>query len=139
MRVLYNMVVTTFQKTVIMVATVLLILSLLVIGIALYRHRQHEVFPPVIANCPDYWDDVTPDNNSSGTVCKNMGINPSPSRSRNSGSLSCPGKGGVQTFHSSMWRGKSGICRKAEWAEQCGVYWDGVTNTNEDCDNVRWN
>jgi hypothetical protein len=133
-RVVYKMDIPAFQKTVVVVAAVLLLLSLAVVGVALYRHRSHETFPPVIGSCPDYWDDVTPRDGSPGTVCKNLGINPPASHEGSSGSLSCPGKGGVQAFKSSLWRGKSGLCRKATWARQCGVIWDGVTNSNEKCD-----
>lgn len=121
-----------FQKTVVVIAVALLVLSLIVVGIALYRHRSQETFPPVTGTCPDYWDDVTPPSGSPGTVCKNLGINP-PSHEGTEGSMSCPGKGGVQAFKSSLWRGKSGLCRKAAWARQCGVVWDGVTNSNDKC------
>ena len=40
-----------------------LVLSLVLIGIALYRQKYSDItFPPVVAECPDYWKNVSTDN-----------------------------------------------------------------------------
>jgi hypothetical protein len=132
----YIMAIPTFQKVVMIVSLVLLVICLIIIGVSLYRHRFKEKFPPVIGSCPDYWDDVTEPSKhgeKQGVSCMNTGLNPPPGLAKNSGSIRCPGKGGIQAFTSGVWRGKSGLCHKAAWARECGVVWDGVTNSNVDC------
>ena len=70
-----------FQKTVLIVATVILVLSLIFIGIMIYNSgKSDEIYPPVSATCPDYWLDV------SGVGCKNV---------HNLGSERCQGDQGV--------------------------------------------
>ena len=44
-----------FQKIVITIAVILLILSLAFIGTAINSEKKNIVYPPVIAECPDYW------------------------------------------------------------------------------------
>ena len=133
---LYIMIVPTFQKVVMVVSFVILVFCLIMIGVSLYNNRFKEKYPPVVGSCPDYWDDVTSpstNGNKRGVSCMNMGLNPSDDLAKNAGSISCPGKGGVQEFTSSVWRGKSGTCHKATWARKCGVVWDGVTNSSQEC------
>jgi len=44
-----------FQKIVIIIAIILLILALAFIGTAISNEKNTHDFPPVIAECPDYW------------------------------------------------------------------------------------
>ena len=44
-----------FQKIVIVIAIILLILALAFIGTAISNEKNTHDFPPVIAECPDYW------------------------------------------------------------------------------------
>lgn len=123
------MAIPTFQKVVMVVALILLVICLILIGIALYRHRFKEKYPPVVGTCPDYWEDVSKPKDR-GVTCKNtLGLG------SNQGASGCPGKGGTQEFSSiGYWHGKSGICNKAKWAKSCGLTWDGVTNSTASCD-----
>ena len=117
----------TFQRVVMIVALIILILCLIFIGIALYRHRFKENYPPVVGKCPDYWVDIS-DPKGKDVKCMNaLGLG-------NHTGQRCPDKGGYTTFsNNSHWQGKDGICRKAGWARQCNVTWDGVTNSTASC------
>lgn len=44
-----------FQKIVIIIAIILLILALAFIATAISNEKNLQDFPPVIAECPDYW------------------------------------------------------------------------------------
>ena len=45
----------SFNRIVIMVATVLLIVSLTMIAIALRNQKKNASFPPVVSDCPDFY------------------------------------------------------------------------------------
>jgi hypothetical protein len=98
-----------FQKTVLTVATVILIISLCAIGIILYRQKNNYTYPPVIANCPDYWE-------ISKNVCKN---------SLNLGNSSCSK---TMDFTNGRWGGTNGLKSKYKWAKACKLTWDGITD-----------
>ena len=100
----------TFQKTVIRVATILLIIALLTIGYLLYRAKLNSVYPPEISQCPDYWKVI------GVAKCENV---------QNLGNGTC---GKVQDFSGREWQGPSGLKRKYEWSKSCDVVWDGITN-----------
>ena len=60
-----------FQKIVLIVASVILILCLVVIGVLL-RNRQFNIkFPPEIGNCPDYYTSG-PNNTCNNTIGLNV-------------------------------------------------------------------
>jgi hypothetical protein len=44
-----------FQRIVIIIAIIMLILTLVFIGYALYRQSSDVAWPPKIPKCPDYW------------------------------------------------------------------------------------
>ena len=44
-----------FQHIVLVVATIILIISLLIAGVMLWKKRFSKLFPPVLPGCPDYW------------------------------------------------------------------------------------
>jgi len=104
-----------FQKTVSIVAVIMLIISLCFIGLALYRQKYNPEYPPVVPNCPDYWD-------ASGTLCVNY---------HNLGNEQCFGD---MDFTTAQWSGDAGLCSKYKWAKSCNLTWDGITNRPELCD-----
>jgi hypothetical protein len=97
-----------FQFTVIIVATIILILMLTFVGYALYNNRFNKQFPPVIGECPDYW--VSQDNQ-----CTNP---------RNLGTCTGP-----TNFNTKQYKGHDGNKLKSQWAKNCNLTWDGITNT----------
>jgi hypothetical protein len=105
-----------FQTTVMMVATVFLIVALIIIGIGLWRATHGAVFPPVQAECPDYWLDFS---KGDGSVCTNV---------KGLGSSACPV---VMDFSSPAYEGEAGLCSKVKWARNCDLTWDGITNNSK--------
>jgi len=106
-----------FQRTVINVAVVLLLISLTLIGIIIYRNSYKNIYPPVVAKCPDYWVDTLTDGKSTCVNVKNLG--------------SCNET--EMDFSTSFWSGKSGLCNKYQWARKCDVTWDGITTRDDIC------
>lgn len=109
----------TFQSITMSVAIVILIICLIIIAIALYRSKYNTAFPPVVADCPDYWLDMS---DGDGSNCVN--------KMKDLGNPSCPR---TMNFSTSMWTGDDGLCRKRTWARKCDLTWDGVTNNANAC------
>ena len=107
----------TFQSTVMTVAISFLIVSLCFIGLALYRQKYKADYPPVIPNCPDYWD-------MSGNICVS---NPKVGN-QTLGSCTAP-----MDFTLPTWAGINGACAKYKWAKDCNLTWDGITNMADTC------
>ena len=109
-----------FQKFVLYSAIILLILTLVVIGIALYYAKKKQTWPPIVAECPDYWLSVGPDASGNVGGCVNI---------KNLGT--CPATSGqphlVMDFSNPTYTGSQGECNKYKWATRCGISWDGVT------------
>lgn len=100
-----------FQKIVMYIALVLLILVLLFIGYMMYRTKQSTDWPPMISECPDYWSVTDVE------VCAN---------DKNLGNC-----GKTMDFSGADWQGKSGLKKKYDWAQGCKLTWDGITNNSE--------
>ena len=111
----------TFQNIVMIVAIIMLIICLIFVGTALYNQKFTTAFPPVVADCPDYWLDKS-DGDSSN--CENV---------KNLGSDSCSK---TMNFSTSSWTGENGSCNKSRWARACDLTWDGVTNNNSVCEGI---
>jgi len=107
----------SFQNIVMSIASVILIIVLIFIGISLYNNKKHSAYPPVIADCPDYWLDMSNDDSNRCVNSKNLG--------------SCNTKD--MDFSSSFWTGSDGLCRKYKWARKCDLTWDGVTTNSNIC------
>jgi len=106
-----------FQKTVLVSAAVILLISLIFISIALYNSKYNAKFPPVDAYCPDYW--IVEDENGV-TKCKNV---------YNLGTCTNAGDKAfnpTQKFH-------RGLCQKYNWTNKCNITWQGVSNATEPC------
>ena len=71
----------TFQTIVMITASIILVISLCFIGLALRKQKNSAIFPPVIANCPDYW---VVDGSGNNTKCINV---------KDLGTFKQPGKG----------------------------------------------
>ena len=97
---------------------ILLVFILLTYAIMLYNTSSAEIYPPVQASCPDWW-------NSSTTNNKNICIN-----EKKLGSHTC---NSTMNFDTNEWKGADHICKKKKWAEACDLTWDGITNTSMKC------
>ena len=116
-----------FNKIVLIIATIVLIISLLILGYFLNVALLNDTYPPVISECPDYWDISL--NNSDEKQCINVStIN------RGNSSADCK----ILNFSQFSVNGtdkESVICTKKQKANKCGFTWDGITNNSTACDN----
>jgi hypothetical protein len=107
-----------FQKIVLTVATVILIVLLVVIGVTLAKaSSDSESWPPIVGECPDYWVDLS----GNGEQCLN---------SHSLGRCNLPTSEGKNTmnFNRAPFTGENGTCSKYKWANTCKVTWDGITS-----------
>jgi hypothetical protein len=109
-----------FQHTVLIVAGVILVIALLFIAFSLYFLRSKQKYPPVVGECPDYWE-----LNDVGGVptCKNT---------HNLGTC-----GKSASFAGPQFVGGDANCKKAQWARGCNLTWDGITNIPDICSSGR--
>ena len=106
-----------FQKTILVVATLVLIVLLVVIGYTLSKTDASETWPPIVGTCPDYWIDLS----GNGAACFN---------SHKLGTCNLPGVGNdknTMDFNKSPFNTNTGVCSKYKWANNCKVTWDGIT------------
>jgi hypothetical protein len=106
-----------FQKTVLLIAIVVLIVALIFIGLALRNSIANQVWPPMVPSCPDYWTIDGSGNNAFCVNVKNLGTCPAPSGQ----------KFLKMNFNNSPYNGSNGLCSKYTWATSCGLSWDGIT------------
>ena len=108
-----------FYKFISLLAIVVLIICLAFVATALQTSSSEKLFPPHISECPDFYvknanGECVAQFDVSGTSCKINDFSDS--------EFNNPGMG----LH-------SGICKKKNWAKDCGVNWDGITNNNDVC------
>jgi hypothetical protein len=123
--------ITKFNKTILIVASVLLILGLIIIGIIIVRSLEGQDFPPIVTDCPDYWN-VTYNNtgiNRGEVICRHNQINSGYSTSR------------CRNYSTSLFKTKGTaegdiMCEKSKWAKDCNIHWDGITNNPKACENT---
>ena len=115
----------TFQQTVLIIATIILLVVLAIVGVSLYKTTGSGDFPPVIGDCPDYWIDLEGD----GSKCLNK---------KGLGTCNVPtdGEENTMNFNKAPFTGSDGDCAKYMWAQGCGVTWDGITSgVSNPCNN----
>jgi hypothetical protein len=113
----------TFQKIVLFVAIVILIISLIIIGIAL-NYSKSSQWPPIMSDCPDYWLLDGSGNNATCTNIKNLGTCQPQSDDKYL----------KMNFNNAPFNGSNGLCAKYTWANKCKVSWDGITyGVNNPC------
>lgn len=100
-----------FQKTVIGIASLILIVMLVLLGISMGYSSLKTPWPPSIGNCPDYWIDT----NGDGSNCVNT---------LNLGNQGTPNS---MNFNTNTFTGSGGNCSKYQWSNNTGLSWDGIT------------
>jgi hypothetical protein len=100
-----------FNKTVLTIAIILLVISLIFIGMSLYATQSDALWPPDPSECPDYWN-ITEDG------CE---PNSSLGKHNNSGTGACSSRKPLKS------RGEAARRKACNWAKSCGVYWDGIS------------
>lgn len=117
-----------FNITVLIVATVLLILGLIIIGFFIVKSIEDSEYPPVISDCPDYWD-VDFSNNLIKCENNNAAINKG-----STATTECPAYP-IADFNDATKSDADILCRKHKWAKKCDIQWDGITNNSQACVN----
>tara|TARA_B100000424_G_scaffold123286_1_gene93463 strand:+ start:5131 stop:5565 length:435 start_codon:yes stop_codon:yes gene_type:complete len=137
-----------FYKNALIVATIALMVILAIIATVLIVNKDKVFYPPVVSECPDYWVDagflkspggekylVDPDVKSAAESASN---NTDCINFKKLGS--CMNEGLIIDPNSSdMFPGGQGIhqgskmCSQFEWANRCGITWDGITNRENVC------
>ena len=131
----------TFYLTVLIIATIVLILLLIFIGILLSKGNENLAYPPNYGTCPDYWKYdldkkkcIIPENKPDAINIGNM-YNET-TKTLNDNILNSPGysydiSNGTMTqyidFSNNNWQG---VCDKKKWANMNNIVWDGVSNYN---------
>jgi len=100
-----------FQRIIIIIGIVLLIIALIAVGIALSNTSAAQTWPPIISDCPDYWVDMS----GNGAKCSNV---------KNLGTCTT----NPMDFSAAPFNGANGLCAKYTWANTCNVTWDGITS-----------
>jgi len=116
----------SFNITVLMVATVLLIFGLIIIGFFIVKSVEDAGYPPVISDCPDYWKVGYSGTNGENKTCTNNSIN---SGYDSSTCRIYP----VTPFNATGTSVGDMICAKYKWAKDCNIHWDGITNNPRAC------
>ena len=109
----------SFQKTIIVVAVVLLIGALMFFGATLSNAKSEEDFPPVVAKCPDYWVAENDENDDTKTICKNV---------QNLGNVACQSE-----INFADYENLQTSCDKSKWAKMCNLQWEGITDKDDIC------
>ena len=107
----------SFQKIVLTIAIILLIISLVIIGIALNKSKEEEAWPPLVGDCPDYWLDLS----GNGGACVNK-------LSLGTCNIPSAGEDNAMDFTVAPYTGANGLCSKYLWAKNCNVTWDGINS-----------
>jgi hypothetical protein len=134
-----------FYGIVVIIASIVLIMCLIIVGILMQNMSEDGNFPPVASPCPDNWTVlgntcVVPAYDSKLNVgeLKNI-VNHGPFIAATPGITNSTYTGAtfvdLQTpttyvdFNHADWK-KSGpaICKQREWTTQYGITWDGVSN-----------
>jgi hypothetical protein len=115
-----------FQKIVLIIAIVLLIICLVFIGMMMTNSKKSQ-WPPIVGTCPDYWIDTQ----GNGRNCVNVqnlgkctsgtGVTPANLQNSTNSIIS-------MNFDAAQYKGSQGTCNKYKWANSCGITWDGITS-----------
>jgi hypothetical protein len=107
----------TFQKVILTIAVVGLIILLVIIGLSLSKANSKGYnWPPVIGACPDYWLDLK----GNGEECYNV-------KSLGICNLPRTNEKNTMNFNVAPFNSDTGTCSKYNWANKCKVTWDGIT------------
>lgn len=105
-----------------LISTILSALILLaIVAFIIYTNKHKEIYPPIISNCPDYY------NLNEAGKCVNTGVWKNSDDSCNMIDFS----GNIYTATGTD--KTSGLCRKKLKALDCKITWDGLTNNFSIC------
>lgn len=115
-----------FQKIVLIVAIIILIVSLVFIGMQIKKSNSKQVWPPLVPECPDFW--------RMGASGKCVRTKDAPGDT--TGACN-PADGAGINFTIGDYAGAGGACKKKQWAIGCNAAWEGITyGTADPCNNI---
>lgn len=113
----------SFNRTVLIITVILVIIALIITGILILKSLREQNFPPIVSDCPDYWNVERTSSNNVNCVNKTS-VN---TGKYNSDCTNYPVSGFAGNTPQDV------ICNKYKWAKKCGIIWDGISNkTYED-------
>tara|TARA_B100000035_G_C20658800_1_gene404364 strand:- start:165 stop:536 length:372 start_codon:yes stop_codon:yes gene_type:complete len=116
---------TTFNKITLIVSTIILIITLIFMIFYISDSLKNNNYPPVISDCPDYWDIKRDDNDN--IICQNnSNIN------KGNGISNCNNYN-IALFNERGTTYDDIKCAKYNWAKKCNLSWSGVTNDKDSC------
>tara|TARA_B100000424_G_scaffold268003_1_gene261936 strand:- start:1011 stop:1388 length:378 start_codon:yes stop_codon:yes gene_type:complete len=119
----------TFHKVVLTISVIVLIISLIILATFLSKSLFEDSYPPIISDCPDYWDVSYNSNND--IMCTNTStINKGKNSVLDGSCNNYP----INRFLLTSSHSQDILCEKYKWSNKCGIIWDGVTNNNKACD-----
>jgi hypothetical protein len=101
-----------FKKTVLMVALTIFLGMLLIMALIIKNSYKNQIFPPEVAQCPDYWEPI-----QGSKKCK--------ATANNKGTYSQGAES--KELADDIPTGRIENCN---WARDNKVNWDGITNRN---------
>lgn len=122
-----------YYTIVLVIAVILLIVALVFVGYMLNTRGRNTTFPEYQSVCPDFWT-------LDGSGCRPPpGGRNTPSPDKFAGTPPSIQHDGVQVntatkkvvslnTSSEFW---ANLCSKSDWAKTNGIFWDGVSNTNQ--------
>jgi len=107
-----------FQKMVLIAFGVALVTILVFIGVSA-GYSKDEQWPPVVADCPDYWllRGATDSESQKCVNVKDLGTCPAASGKKHA----------EMDFTKYPFNESNDLCAKYKWATKCGIPWDGIT------------
>lgn len=109
----------TFQRWILVIFIIGLLISAIIFSYSIRSTIKKKKWPPVIANCPDYWIDQTGD----GSKCVSVSFN-------ESNGSSCSGTVDFSNMN---------LCQKYKQMQKCKtIIWEGVTHSNPDAKQCQW-
>ena len=117
-----------FHSAVIKFASIIFVVLVIVLSVIIALTGTQKVWPPEIANCPDYWEENT------GGVCRNtkklVEYNIVDSKGDTLPGPKWPTKSENEDFYN---KGVVGLKAKCVWAKNNKVFWSGVTDIDNLC------
>jgi len=118
-----------FNSLVLNIAVVVLIIALIVVGMILYYSIRDSKFPPFETSCPTYYTLDT-----SGNSCKINSVYDNNQFNTHAANVSsnCTNVP-LSQFYQNNYTDSDTLCAKKKWANNCSIFWDGVTNNPNAC------
>lgn len=129
-----------FNLLVLNIASIVLIIALIVVGIILYYSVRDSKFPPFETACPSYYmldpsgnTCIAPSLDVNNLYKQTPGSNSPFSSLDNADTASRCTRVSLATFNPPNSTDADKLCAKKKWADGCSVFWDGVTNNPNAC------